>query len=164
MNKQEATQFIQQVFQSPFDEQRFGRFAAELLNEIEAKPFSYSGTLIKDAYKQYVQQYKRIGTYTDPDGDEVDILIVHLKQGTTLERARTMQRNFIAHYLRDRGDRDAALVAYYSDDEPDWRFSLVRMAYQRVQDEASGKIKVVEELTPARRYSFLVGETEPPLS
>lgn len=161
MNKQEATQFIQQVFQSPFDEQRFGRFAAELLNEIEPKPFNYSGTLIKDAYKHYVQQYKRIGTYTDPDGDEVDILIVHLKQGTTLERARTMQRNFIAHYLRDRGDRDAALVAYYSDDEPDWRFSLVRMAYKRVQDEASGKIKVVEELTPARRYSFLVGETEP---
>jgi hypothetical protein len=39
MNKQEATQFIQQVFQSPFDEQRFGRFAAELLNEIEAKLF-----------------------------------------------------------------------------------------------------------------------------
>jgi hypothetical protein len=161
MNKQEATQFIQQVFQSPFDEQRFGRFAAELLNEIEAKPFNYSGPYIKDAYKHYVQQYKRIGTYTDPSGDEVDILIVHLKQGTTLERARTMQRNFIAHYLRDRGDRDAALVAYYSDDEPDWRFSLVRMAYQRVQDEASGKIKVVEELTPARRYSFLVGETEP---
>lgn len=89
------------------------------------------------------------------------MLIVHLRQGTTLERARTMQRNFIAHYLRDRGDRDAALVAYYSDDDPDWRFSLVRMAYKRVQDETTGKIKVLEELTPARRYSFLVGETEP---
>lgn len=161
MNKQEATQFIQQVFQSPFDEQRFGRFAAELLNEIKDKSFIRSGQYIKDAFKQYVRSYRRIGIYTDPNGDEVDVLIVHLRQGTTLERARTMQRNFIAHYLRDGGARDAALVAYYSDDEPDWRFSLVRMAYKRVQDEASGKIKVVEELTPARRYSFLVGETEP---
>ena len=46
----------------------------------------------------------------------IDILIVHLKE-TSIERARTMQRNFIAWYLNgSRGNelKDAALVAFVS--------------------------------------------------
>ena len=42
----------------------------------------------------------------------------------------------------------------------DWRFSFVRMDYRTIQTE-SGKVKVKEDLTPARRYSFLVGKNEP---
>lgn len=52
--------------------------------------------------------------------------------------------------------KDAALVAFYSDDCEDWRFSLVRMDY--VLDEEKQKVR--KELTPARRYSFLVGKHE----
>ena len=75
----------------------------------------------------------------------------------SLDRARTMQRNFIAHYLKQEHDEavEAVLVAFYHDDVPDWRFSLVRLEY------AFGDEGVEEKLTPVRRYSFLVGPTEP---
>jgi len=73
-----------------------------------------------------------------------------------------MQRNFIAWYLNgSRGGemKDAALVAYVSPDQADWRFSLVKMDYTFEKGKA-GKMKVKEEFTPARRWSFLVGESE----
>jgi hypothetical protein len=84
-------------------------------------------------------------------------------------------RNFVARYLKDRGEKNAALVAFVSPDEDlpakalaqagDWRFSLVKMDY-RFEDlpaqagGKSGKVKVREEFTPARRWSFLVGKNE----
>ena len=70
-----------------------------------------------------------------------------------------MQRNFVAKYLGNT-QKDAALVAFYGDDPEDWRFSFVKMEYNLVKDE-SGKVKPVKELTPAKRYSFLVGVNEP---
>lgn len=51
------------------------------------------------------------------------------------------------------------MVAFVSPDENDWRFSLVKMDY-RFKETSSGKIKVKEEFTPARRWSFLVGKNE----
>jgi hypothetical protein len=99
----------------------------------------------------------------------MDILVVTLKKTTSLERARTMQRNFIAWYLNgSRGgeQKDAALAAFVSPDEEDWRFSLVKMDYkfdlpsQQAGKTAPGRIKVKEEFTPARRWSFLVGVNE----
>ncbi|MEO0134239.1 MAG: class I SAM-dependent DNA methyltransferase, partial [candidate division WOR-3 bacterium] len=73
-----------------------------------------------------------------------------------------MQRNFIAWYLKgSRGGKlkDAALVAFVSPDFDDWRFSLVKMDY-RFGKTPTGKIKVREEFTPAKRWSFLVGKNE----
>jgi hypothetical protein len=55
--------------------------------------------------------------------------------------------------------KDAALVAFISPDEEDWRFSLVKMEY-RFTETPSGKIKVKEEFTPAKRWSYLVGKNE----
>ena len=49
-----------------------------------------------------------------------------------------------------------ALVSFYTKDEPDkWRLSLVRMDYE------FSKGKISEKLTPAKRYSYLVGKGEP---
>ncbi|HOJ94784.1 MAG TPA: hypothetical protein PK390_06070, partial [Fervidobacterium nodosum] len=90
------------------------------------------------------------------------MLIVTLKKGTSLERARSLQRNFIAWYLKgSRGGKlkDAALVAFVSPNNQDWRFSLVKMEY-RFKETDTGKIKVKEEFTPAKRWSFLVGKNE----
>jgi hypothetical protein len=73
-----------------------------------------------------------------------------------------MQRNFIAWYLngsRGNQQKDAALVAFVSPHPTDWRFSLVKMDY-KFEEGKSGRIKVKEELTPARRWSFLVGVNE----
>lgn len=161
MNRQEAARLIQETFNNTFDEDKFRLFARNLCNDLdESKAFSYHGQYIADAFKDHVKQYKRIGKYTDPEGTELDVLVVYLKKETSLERARTMQRNFIANYLKARGEKDAAIVAFCTDGLEDWRFSYVRMEY-RTEETESGKVKIKEDLTPARRYSFLVGKNEP---
>ncbi|MDO9528760.1 MAG: hypothetical protein Q7J27_06320 [Syntrophales bacterium] len=165
MDKQAAENLISNTFNRPFNESSFSNFIRNLLNDIdESKAFSYlHGNYIRHSFADHVKQYRRIGAYTDPNGERIDVLIVHLKREAALEHARTRQRNFIAWYLNGgRGGvlRDAALVAFASTDLDDWRFSYVRMEYKEEVTE-SGKVKIKEELTPARRYSFLVGKNEP---
>lgn len=161
MREEEAKSLIRKTFQSGFDENRFRVFAKNVFNDLdESRTFSYQGQYIPDAYKDHVRNYKRLGKYTDQDGSALDVLVVNLKRETALDRARTMQRNFIAWYLKHRGEKDAAIVAYHTDGLEDWRFSYVRMDYRTVQEE-TGKVRVKTDLTPARRYSFLVGANEP---
>src|SRR4030042_1130847 len=161
MNRHEAVRLIQETFNNSFDEDRFRLFSKNLLNELdESKAFSYHGPYIPDAFKDHIRQYKRIGKYTDPGETELDVLIVYLKKETSLERARTMQRNFVAHYLKNRGEKDAAIVAFCTDGMEDWRFSFVRMDYRTIQTQRA-KVKVRKILPPEKRSSFRVGRTEP---
>jgi hypothetical protein len=161
MDKQQAQQIIRETFENPFDKERFSNFIKNLLNRVEETSFTYQGQYIPDAYKPYISSLERLYKYTDGE-HQIDILVVKLQKETSLERARTMQRNFIAWYLNgSRGGemKDAALVAFVSPDEADWRFSLVKMDY-RFEEGKDGRIKVKEEFTPARRWSFLVGKNE----
>src|SRR3990172_826688 len=157
MNKQQAQQIISDTFENPFDKARLTYFIKNLLNRIDEVTFTYQGNYIPDAYRQYIKTLERIGKFSDGE-NSVDILVITLQKETSLERARTMQRNFIAWYLNgSRGGamKDAALVAFVSPDKADWRFSLVKMDYK-----FEGRMKVKEEFTPARRWSFLVGANE----
>lgn len=159
MNKQQAQEIIKKTFESSFDKRVFTVFIKNLLNRIdEAASFIYQGNYISNAYKQYIKTMERIGKFSDGE-NSIDILVITLQKETSLEHARTMQRNFIARYLSRRGQRDAALVAFVSPGKTDWRFSLVKMDYKFEQTK-SGRMKVKEEFTPARRWSFLVGENE----
>ena len=158
MDKQQAREIIRETFESCFDKSRFAGFIKNLLNNIEDASFTYQGNYIPDAYKQYIKSLERIGKFSD-GANSIDILVITLQKETSLERARTMQRNFVAWYLNgSRGGemKDAAMVAYVSPNEADWRFSLVKMDY-RFEKSKTGKMKVREEFTPARRWSFLVG-------
>ncbi len=161
MDRQQAQDIIKNTFENHFDKNAFARFIKNLLNKIEEASFTYQGNYFPDAYKQYIKTLERIGKYSDEE-NSIDILVITLQKETSLERARTMQRNFIAWYLNGSLSselRDAALVAYVSPNESDWRFSLVKMDY-KFEKTKSGKMKVKEEFTPARRWSFLVGANE----
>jgi hypothetical protein len=162
MDKQQARDLIKKTFEQPFDKMRFTTFVQELLNHIEHAPFNYHGSYIPDAYRQYISSLERIGKFNDGE-NRIDILIIKLQKETSLASARTMQRNFVAGYLQGKygssNEKEAALVAYVAPDEADWRFSLVKMDY-KFEQASTGKMKVEEELTPARRWSFLVGENE----
>jgi hypothetical protein len=163
MERPAAVKIIKDTFESSFDKGRFINLSKNLVKYLDSsKNFTYQGNIIPDAYEQSIQTLERIGKYEDSDGNKIDVLIVRLKKEHSLERARTMQRNFVAWYLNgSRGGelKDAALVAFVSPGSTDWRFSLVRMDYSLVES-SSGKVKVETELTPARRYSYLVGENE----
>lgn len=160
MDKQAAINLITDTFNSSFNENRFRHFIRNLFNEFdENKNASWITGYIKDSFKDHVKKYKRVGKYKDIDGNKLDVVVVHLRKESALDSARTMQRNFIASYLKTRGEKDAAVVAYFTDNTDDWRFSYIQMEYRQEITE-SGKIKVKKEFTP-RRYSFLVGKNEP---
>ncbi|HLW62290.1 MAG TPA: N-6 DNA methylase [Flavobacterium sp.] len=160
MQKQEAQNIIESTFNASFSEEKFTLFIKNLLNDIDTTRYNeYRGNLIKDAYKDHIRQYKRIGKYTDPNGDALDVLIVEVKDQTKLDKTRTSLRNFVISHL-DSFEKDYALVAFYSNSDhgADWRFSFVKLEYKTEVKE--GKLKQSKELTPAKRYSFLVGEYE----
>jgi len=163
MDRSSAVKLIRDTFENSFDKGRFVNLSKNLVKYLDdSKNFTYQGNIIPDAYEQSIQTLERVGKYEDSDSNKIDVLIVRLKKEHSLERARTRQRNFIAWYLNgSRGGelKDAALVAFVSPDDRDWRFSLVRMDYNLVESPTS-RVKVEKELTPARRYSFLVGESE----
>ena len=160
MNQEQARNLVRQTLTQSFDKTRFRNFVLELLNEFdESKAFTSNKTYIKDAFKDHVERFERLGTYTSPDDEKLDVLIVHLTKQSKLERARTAIRNFVADHLKQRDGKDAALVAFVSPTEKQWRFSYVKMEYATVEKD-SGKIGVETRLTPARRFSYIVGEGE----
>lgn len=172
MNRDAALRRIEQTLEKEYDEDAFRSLIREIFegpteDRFEEKHRGHvSGNRIfqtlhgdkYDEFRDHVASYKRVAKYTDPSGDKVDVLAVKLREQSKLERARTMQRDFVAENLRN-GDHDAALVAFYTDEAPQWRLSLIRLEYRTVLDDE--KVKTEELLTPAKRYSFRVGEKEP---
>ncbi len=157
MDREQARKIIVNTFENHFDKSNFVFFLKNLLKSYEEKTFINQGNYIPDAFKQYITSLERIGKY-NCNNKEIDLLIVQLKKEISLEKARAMQRNYIAWYLKgSRGGKykDASLVAFVSPNRDNWRFSLVKIEY--VFDENN---KVIEEKSPAKRWSFLVGENE----
>src|SRR5450759_4983086 len=96
MNTEQARAIVKETFPQAFDKGRFRNFTINLLNHIdEAKAQAWNTTYIKDAFKPHVHRYERLGTYTSPDDEKLDVLVVHLTAGSKLERARTAIRNFV---------------------------------------------------------------------
>lgn len=157
MQTQQAKDLVREIFENQFDKEKFDYFIKNLLNHVEVARTPYKGNFIPDAFKPYIKTLERIYKYYE-GRNNIDVLVITFKKETSLERARTMQRNFVAWYLNgSRGGKlkDAALVAYISPANEDWRFSLVKMDYKF---DNNGKVR--EQFTPARRWSFLVGKNE----
>src|SRR3989337_2326515 len=103
MDKQQAINIVKETFESQFEKRQFIKFVKNLLNQYEVAEISRTGNYIPDSFKNYVSKYERLGIYRDDDDHRIDILIVYLKHETSLEHARSMQRNFIAGYLQGTG-------------------------------------------------------------
>src|SRR3989344_4644630 len=162
MDKYTSNKLVKDTFESDFDKNRFYYFIKNLLNNFDETKAFHARGYVQEKYKKIagiIKTYERIGTYTDPNENKIDILIVYLAKNDALERSRTTLRNFVADYLKNRDEKDAGLVAFVSPDNQDWRFSLVKMEYNLVESP-TGKIKAKEEFTSAKRYSFLVGINE----
>ena len=160
MEKQQAKGYLEEVLKSKFDLETFELFARNLLNEYEPKGSDYSGSRIPEKFRDHIAHYRRIGKYTDPEGEVLEIVAVQVRATSKLERTRTALRNFVVHHLKN-VEQQFALVAFYAkeDQGADWRLSLVKIEYETERNE-QGKIKTTEELVPAKRFSFLVGEYE----
>ncbi|KAA6344127.1 hypothetical protein EZS27_008209 [termite gut metagenome] len=162
MDKNKAIAIIEETFDKAFDKEVFIRFIKNLLNDIdtsENKYREYRGNLIKESFRAHIAQYTRIGKYIDPNGVALDVLAIEVQDESKLDKARTSLRNFVIDHL-EKFEKDYALAAFYSktDKGYNWRFSFIKLEHQTTVK--GGKIKQQKEFTPARRYSFLVGEDE----
>ncbi|MGH9200461.1 MAG: Eco57I restriction-modification methylase domain-containing protein, partial [Vicinamibacterales bacterium] len=163
MEKTTAQRLVRETFNAPFDKKRYRDFISELCNGFDEAKAQNMG--VPDAFKPHVKSCQRLGTFDSPEGELVDVLVVHLTESFKLEHTRTALRDFVAHKLK-RGDgennsyKEASLVAFVAPDSQSWRLSYVRMVYETRRDPRTGKIKPEERLTPARRYSYLVGADE----
>lgn len=151
-------EIFEQTLTSAYDSQKYVDFIREMITGVKilapekaSKPYN--------TFSAFVENFYHVGEYVDKDGESIGIFAVELKRGESIERARTAQRTFVKSLLTD-GGYAGALVAFYSEGGMSpinitWRFSFIRMDYEF----AKGKIK--ETLTPAKRYSYLVGNGEP---
>ncbi|MBK7513478.1 MAG: Eco57I restriction-modification methylase domain-containing protein [Chloracidobacterium sp.] len=164
MNEEQARSLIKDVFQSRFAKPAFEEFLSEFLPSFDlTKAFGpLSGNVIRAAFRDRIASYERVGQYADPDQRKIDVLIINLNRETTLQHGRTGLRNFAADYLQsDRGlGKTAVLLAYVPSDGGDWRFSFVTLETSLAENEKGRFKEVVDKITPARRKSFLVGESE----
>ena len=163
------------AFNFEYNEDKFKLFINDLLGSADFKTENQYKNIPND-YTDFIKSYKRICKYEymDPEYSSpkvIDVLVVKLKKASSIERARTAQRNFVARYLNGSHDgyqKDAALVAFISETDsgnisPDWRFSFIQMNYVTKlieTDDGKKKLKTEIELTPAKRFSFLVGKNE----
>ena len=142
------------TLRSGYKKEEYTRFLREMLNNVEIKAPDKE-IIPYNTFSAAVEYYTHIGYYTGSDKKRVALFSVCLKDDNKVENARGMQRSFVKSLLQ--GSKcEGALVAFFTKgDVAKWRLSLVRLDY-----EFSGG-KLSEKLTPAKRYSYLVGDKEP---
>lgn len=160
MERRQTIDLVRNTFTQSFDEARFTYFVRNLVNHLDESK-KQTWTLKKAAFQDYVNHFMRLGTYTDPRGERVDVLIIYLRKETTLARGRVTLRNFVADYMTTgHGQGKAAVIsAFVSPSEDDWRFSFVKLDSTFEKTELGLVVENIQ-LTPARRYSYLVGRNE----
>lgn len=144
---------LETTIQSRFDLQKFILLTREILKSPKIKSNPVFTSKVKAQFRDSVKQFTDFGHYRDSENKVLLLVAVELKSYTSIARSRAMQRNFVKDLLQ-RESADAALVAFYEEDNSDWRISFVKIDYNFVGSTLE------EDITPARRYSFLVGKNE----
>ena len=80
MNPELARKTIVETFRQKFDDARFLYFIRNLVNHLDESK-KQTWTLKKAAFEDFVNHFTRLGTYTDPDGEKMDVLVIHSAQG-----------------------------------------------------------------------------------
>lgn len=141
---------FEDVLQSAYSLEKFARFSQEFFTALKSnfvrpqKP--------PQNFSEHIKEFYALGRQND-----IAVLAVNLQRDKSVERARSVQRNFVKTLIEDDIAVDGAIVAFYSDVAPEkWRLSFVRLDHEFVAGKG-GKVII----TPAKRYSYLVGENEP---
>src|SRR5699024_2743124 len=102
-------------------------------------------------FSSHIEGSTHVGNYTTPDNKKIIIFSVKLLKRTYVEGSRSTQRSY-AKKLIENANADAAMIAFYTEGDPKWRLSFVRLDYEMKFE--NGKLKTAENMTPAKRYSF----------
>lgn len=148
VNKKEI---IDKLLENKFDIDNLKEVCSKVLN-IPVKNRRPYDTIYK-VFREYVETYQEIAEHTDSEKNKMYVLAVKIKEEKDPVKARIKQREFIANILRERKKR-GALVAFYNENYKHWRISVIKLDYEFT---VKG---VKEDLTPAKRLSYVIGEGE----
>ncbi|HAT1879859.1 TPA: DNA methyltransferase [Legionella pneumophila] len=149
MRREAAIKLVENTLHRRFDEKRYFEFTKNIF-----KRFNNTTHESIKSYSEHIRELELIASYRDEGNKHIDILIANVNQASIFERAGASLRDPIANFLR-KAERDAALVAYVAPDSLDWRLSLVAINYYLGEQG-----KLLEQLTPAKSNTYLVGENE----
>lgn len=148
---------IESVLTSGYSVQNFVEFVQEVFDNVKlVAPDHFRKEFTN--FSSHIAGSSHVGEYTTPDGKKIVIFAVQLLNQGYVENSRSTQRSYAKKLIEASGS-DAALIAFYTDGDPKWRLSFVRLDYEMKIE--NGKLKTAENITPAKRYSYLVGEGEP---
>ena len=148
---------IEAILKSPYDTKNY----VDLIREIFPKVSMVSPDKFRKEFTNFSSHIEgsiHVGNYKTPDKKNIIIMAVQLKNAGYVENSRSTQRSY-AKKLIENANADAAFIAFYTEGEPKWRLSFVRLDYEMKIE--NGRLKTTENLTPAKRYSYLVGGNEP---
>lgn len=148
---------IETILKSPYNTKNY----VDLIREIFPKVNMVSPDKFRKEFTNFSSHIEgsiHVGNYKTPDKKNIIIMAVQLKNAGYVENSRSTQRSY-AKKLIENANADAAFIAFYTEGEPKWRLSFVRLDYEMKIE--NGRLKTTENLTPAKRYSYLVGENEP---
>ncbi|MCI7145917.1 MAG: Eco57I restriction-modification methylase domain-containing protein, partial [Clostridiales bacterium] len=148
---------VENILTSEYTTSNFVEFVQEVFSSIEfVAPDKFNKEFSN--FSSHIEGSTHVGNYTDPEGNSIIIAAVQLKSRAYVENSRSIQRNY-AKKLIENAASEAAFIAFYTEGESKWRISFVRLDYEMKFE--NGKMKTSENLTPAKRYSYLVGRDEP---
>lgn len=148
---------IENILKSSYNIKKY----IELINEIFPKANIVSLNKFNKEFTNFsshIEGSTYIGNYETIDKKNIIIMSVELKKAGYVENSRSTQRSY-AKKLIENANADAAFIAFYTEGDTKWRISFVRLDYEIKLEK--GSLKTKENLTPAKRYSYLLGENEP---
>ena len=150
-------QKIETILKSEYSTENYVEFVTEIFDKLKiVAPDKFHALPTND--DNHVVGYSHIGDYQSPENKKISIFSVELRTSSFVENSRSAQRNF-ARKLIEAGNCDAAIIAFYTIGDVKWRISFVRLEIDMKFE--NGRFSATEEITPAKRYSFLVGKDEP---
>lgn len=152
-----ATKHVEEILTSTFEMTKYVDLVREIFSDVK---IIVPDKMVKEYsnFSSHVKASAHVGSYVSPENEKIAVFAVELQKNTYVENSRSTQRSY-AKKLIENGGCDAALIAFYTDTVDKWRLSFVVLDYEMKIE--NGKLKTEEKITPAKRYSYLVGNGEP---
>ena len=148
---------IESILKASYDTKNYVDLICELFADVKiVAPDKYREE--RSNFSSHIEGSIHVGNFRTTDKKNIIIMAVELNKSSYVENSRSTQRSY-AKKLIENGNADAALIAFYTAGNPKWRLSFVRLDYEMKIE--NGKLKTAENMTPAKRYSYLVGADEP---
>ena len=99
MDENSAKNLLKKTFKNEFDLNNYIDFLTELFGKINIDvkdQFAY----LKKGVKKDANKFLVLGSYRDSLGDLIDLYVIELTRESSVDKARTLQRNLVASYMK----------------------------------------------------------------